>query len=240
MKHGLRMLTAIVFLTSLAACSNEPSPGTNSTDAALELKVYSAGERDSADLARLLRRLLEGPAMEGTAEQLMLGRVQQLPSGGIAVLASASVHRDLDRLIERELEHESTAASAALRYWLVRATSADAKEIPRRLDAIRTALDELTEEMGPLRFDLVEQLRQHTEVRGESSQVMGSALNVNSTLKMIDDGRISADVRMRALDTRASFDTTATLTDGQTVLLAQTGSDEADALLLFVIRLDLD
>jgi hypothetical protein len=231
-------LLAALALT-LIACSNDPTPSAGDAPPDFELRIYPAPEQGSADMAGAVRRLLTGPAVEGTADQVFLGRVQALPSGDLAILASAPVHDDLERLFDAAQGERPVQVAADLQFWLIRADPADATSIPDRLAPLEDALADVAAQTGPVSFELIEHLRQRADVHDQLTTIRGSALYANTRQKRVGEDRLFVDLNLRAVDSGPSIQSNLTLEDGETVLLAQTGSPESDSLFIFVVRIDL-
>lgn len=235
----LRTLVLAGLTLTLSGCSDDSPATVDSVQPALELRVYPVDGQSSAEIARVINHLLTGPSMEGTADQVFLGRVRALPNGDLAILAAESVHEDVEELIESALETRSPSVSADLQFWLVRAERSETTSIAGTLASLEDALIDVTDQTGPLSFELVEHLRQRTDVQERPTSIRGAALYANLSQRVVDEEALMMDLNLRAPDFDLSASSEITLRSGETVLLAQTGSQGSDSVFIFVVRADL-
>jgi hypothetical protein len=111
--------------------------------------------------------------------------------------------------------------------------------VPDRLSSLEQALLDVAEQTGPVAFELIEHLRQRSDIDQQQATIQGSDLYANSRYELVGEDRLSLDMNLRAINGGPSVSSNLTLEDRETVLLAQTGSADSNALFLFVVRVDL-
>lgn len=235
----LRISVLLTLVLPLIGCTDHSSTPENQPEQDFDLRVYRAPEQNSGDMARIVQRLLAGPSVEGTADQSFFGRVQTLPNGDLAVFTLESVHDDLERLFAAAEKQRPGRSAADLQFWLIRATPSESTVVPDRLSSLEQALVDVAEQTGPVAFELIEHLRQRADINQQQSTIHGADLYANSRFEQVGEDRLFMDMNLRAINGGPSVMSDLTLEDRETVLLAQTGSADSNALFLFVVRVDL-
>lgn len=235
----LRALALLALAFTLAACTDRSSSSDHRPDPDFELRIYASTGQNGSDMARVVQRLLAGPMVEGSAEQAFFGRVQTLPNGDLAILAPDDVHDDLERLFAEAGKNLPEPAAAELQFWLIEASPSDRVIVSQRLAALEDALLDVAEQTGPMAFELVEQVRQRSDIDQQRTMIRGSTLYADTSQSLVGDDRLRLDLNLRAADGGPSTSSNVTLRDGETVLLAQTGRPDSESLYIFVVRVDL-
>jgi len=164
---------AVILMLALAGC--ESTSGIESAD--LELRSYAVPQGLEERMVQVLSALM----VKGEER---VGRAMTGPNGLVLVLAPQSVHAGIDRVLQ-QLESTDVDLGAPqtveITYWLVLGRPAergDAATVQdRRLQEIQPALDAISGEQGPTRFDVLERLKA-SSIPGEQGRIGGRTSRV--------------------------------------------------------------
>jgi hypothetical protein len=233
MKHCFYAL----LLVSLSACSADRSETGQVADPNPTIIVtYQVPPATENQIESVINSLL-GVGEDGER----IGRARVLPNRMVVVSAPAAVHPGIDAIIKNLWDTPiGDTQRIRLHYWLVRGEPDVGVVIPHTLADIEAALNDAATTAGPMRFEKLDYV-QHSLRSGANAAVSGGILHGRVEAATVAD-RVSLNLSLQAPAIRSELRTEMDLASGETVVLAQMGSQvdqetgSSNAVHLFVIR----
>ena len=237
MKTALALLALVTFV---AAGCGSPAPVSEPEP---QLKLYSVPHGLAIDVRNAILEALRSP--EGQPSR---GRASLAPGGQVMVLASPLVHKGVQNLVSslEGTEQQTRPSSIEITYWVVagRPASGGNAALPNALLEVEAALESTADALGPQEFELIERLQ--VSSRSDARASATGAFTDVAQRAYPADGQIVANLEIRPAG-RASLETEVKMTEGQTVVLAQTGlgsethmrtnrSAEEGDIVLYIVR----
>lgn len=238
MKSVQRWMTiaSLAAAALLLACS---TPGVAEDAPEVELRTYSVPHGFENEVRSMLRTAL------GTDES-RVGRASLGPAGKLLVVAPPGVQEGVAELIRELAELESappTPVPVTMTFWLIvgdPSVTLDADSgysvKGRGLDDIAPALEQISQTQGAQEFELLERLRL-SSTGDDWARVRGLHAQIEQRAAAVQDS-IVADLRL--LMRQYSLSTQVKLKPGQFVVLGQSGYEQDQLALYYVITSDLE
>jgi hypothetical protein len=221
-------LLIVLALAAMGACVNADSDPNkpNDIEAAAELRSYTLPEKHTDQTFELLRDALEFGARDERGNVIEpVARVVRGPGRTAIVLGPERIHDGVESLVEtvgsQEMPEPDVQKTIEVTYWLVRGLGAEEVEVPTPLEPASKALDAITKEHGPMRFQLVERTFVRS-VAGSDGEAVGRYLKVKQDLDVRDDGAILGYLQFG--HQTGELATKVALTDGQILVVGETGA----------------
>lgn len=156
----------MLFASLLCACQTDPK------DSEVTLRAYDVPEAQAAEIAGLLRILMDTKKGEAAPR---IGYAMVSPNGRqVLVTAPKSFHNGVSNWIDHVKQAPDKAAtppSVRLEYWVVQARPAPERKDEKSLTPITPALDALVKEYGPQALTLSDRV----SVLGRSGEKVKNA-----------------------------------------------------------------
>ena len=233
----LLILTSLAAAAVLLACS---TPGVAEDSQEVELKTYSVPHGFESEVRSMLRTAL------GTDEN-RVGRASLGPAGKLLVVAPPGVQEGVAALIRELGELDSPPPPPIpvnMTFWLVVGEPLDPATMKsgeysvkgHNLGDVAPALEQISQTQGPQEFELLERLRL-SSTGDDWARVRGLHVQIEQRASAVQDS-VVADLRI--LMQQYSLNTQVKLRPGQFVVLGQSGYEQGELALYYVITSELE
>lgn len=232
---ALRIAALLVLVILIASCqqhSDAPSEGSSPDQQVL--RVYRAPSDQADEIGYSLKLLLSGREQDPN-----VGSAMAFPNGQIAVRAPASMHSNIESLIEQHIESKSeTGRQVRIRQWLIEGTTADRTVVPDSLSFLEQELRDTAQAIGDMEFKRLETIEHVTTGQG-NSRLSGKLLDTSM------QSEISGDIVLLQLQVRTaatgSMSTNVRIESGQNLVFAQvekdgSGDSPSGKIIVFAIQ----